>query len=91
MKPLVVIFYLLHYLCHETYINSTPIICRKFNIYFFITPVNVMTCIHKLCQKYTLDFKQASVRGTVYFIVLQHRTEKVSATQLPNFFEICIH
>lgn len=91
MKPLVVIFYLLHYLCHETYINSTPIICRKFNIYFFITPVNVMTCIQQLCQKYTLDFKQASVRGTVYFIVLQHRTEKVSATQLPNFFEICIH
>lgn len=86
MKSLVAIFYLLHYVCHET---STV----HFNIYFLITPVNVIACIHKLCQKYTLDFKQAPVRGTVYFIVnlLQQRTKKVSATQLPGGIRICIN
>lgn len=78
---------------HQQYINYKPIICTNFNIYFLITPVNVIACIHKLCQKYTIDFKQAPVRGTVYFIVnlLQQRTKKVSATQLPGGIRICIH
>lgn len=87
------IFFIMCVMKHQQYINNKPIICTNFNIYFLITPVNVIACIHKLCQKYTLDFKQAPVRGTVYFIVnlLQQRTKKVSATQLPGGIRICIH